>query len=185
MRETVEFEYGDPDCALHSSSILESNVDGSGAHTLALVGGNYEDYDPVWSPRGNLVAFVERGSLVVSRPDGTSRRALMRVGGGGIVDGVSGGGNIAWSPDGRRIAAVSDVGAGALVVVPLHGRVQTMRLPRGGFPENINFDFGDFSDPVGAWSPDGRRLLYAADNRLCTVTHARARCVSCVWSAYR
>jgi Tol biopolymer transport system component len=102
----------------------------------------------------------------------------MRVGGGGIVDGVSGGGNIAWSPDGRRIAAVSDVGAGALVVVPLRGRVRTVKLPRRGFPENINFDFGNLSDAVGAWSPDGRRLLYAAGSRLCTVADARARCVA-------
>jgi hypothetical protein len=123
--------------------------------------------------RCRSVVFAQ-GRLVVVRPDGRGGRMLARLGVGGIVDGVEGGGNIAWSADGGHITAVRNVNAGTLVIVPLHGRAQAVRLPRDGFPENENFGSGDLSDPVDSWSPDGRRLLYAAENRLCTVASGRA-----------
>ena len=53
---------------------------------------------PIWSPRGDLIAFEVLGGFDVIRPDGTGRRALWR----GNVD-RSG---LAWSPDGTRLAFI-------------------------------------------------------------------------------
>jgi Tol biopolymer transport system component len=56
------------------------NADGSGVQRLSPPG--VTDYSPVWSPRGDLIAFVSPGQGVcVMKPDGSARRVVAKDGG--------------------------------------------------------------------------------------------------------
>ncbi len=163
--ERVAFVAGDQDCGLDSSAIVESGPDGT--HAFELARGRSETgevYDATWSPRGDLIAFIGRAGLIVTRPDGGGRRLLDPRGVGGIT----------WSPDGSRIASQEGDYRnqnGPLVIVELHGRPRIRKIALDAYID-------DFSQPVVSWSPDGRRFLYATGARLCTVaaTIAIVRC---------
>src|SRR6266508_962180 len=136
-----------------------------------------DDYAPVWSPSGTLVAFtrigqIDSGTFIV-RPDGSGLKRLsgqwpfswapsgdlLAFGGGGI-DIVDTSGNVvrrlteedgsdpSWSPDGRTIAfASSRSGAKGLYVVSASGG-PARRVT--GFPESSHPD----------WSPDGSQFAF-------------------------
>ena len=56
------------------------NADGGNAHRISFGDGKYGT--PVWSPRGDMIAFTKiaggRFSIGVMRPDGTGERLLTR-----------------------------------------------------------------------------------------------------------
>ena len=70
------------------------NADGSGAQRISFGGGRYAT--PVWSPRGDLIAFTKseggRYYIGVMRPDGSGERLLAE---GYLVEGPT------WAPNGR------------------------------------------------------------------------------------
>ena len=56
---------------------------------------------PAWSPDGRLIAVSDyEGRILVMRPDGSGRQTLTEIEGAAI-------GDLAWSPDGRRLAFVA------------------------------------------------------------------------------
>jgi len=119
--------------------------------TASFVGGpDTYGHLPAWSPDGTTLAFGQpypcfcapEGGLWSMRPDGSDKRLLSSVPGGGAP---------AWSPDGGRIALLG-AGAGGdsdLYLVDADGTHQ----------QNVTSDVGNESLPV--WSPDGTRIAFA------------------------
>jgi len=112
-----------------------------GADRLIGPGGN----SPAWSPDGSKIAFasLESGwfSLVTVRPDGTSRTTLARV---ANVE------NIAWSPNGRRLA--------------FDGSAGIYSIRADGSDMRVLVHASSASQPgAPAWSPDGRHIVFLSD----------------------
>ncbi len=101
-----------------------------------------------WSPTGEWLAYtdVEKGNGVrLVRPDGTGGYALLDR--GYVMD-------LAWSPDGARLASIvwsESEGAHTLYIHTLEDGAATA-FPIGGSPES--------SPQFLAWSPDGHYLSY-------------------------
>ena len=129
------------------------NSDGSGLRNLTskLGAGGYGPgtslaSDPVWSPDGRKIAFVQlskRLGVYVVNADGSGVRNLTPkpMGAGYAAP--------AWSPDGRKIAFVSDRDDNSEVYVMNANGSGQRSLTR-----NPAFD----DDP--AWSPDGRLIAF-------------------------
>ncbi len=105
-----------------------------GAHRVLPIG-----YAPAWSPDGQRIAFVTRGSLWVADADGTHSGRLT-----GRAD------QPAWSPNGRRLAFMR---AGSIWTIRVDG-LDERRVAAGAHP---------------AWSPDGSRLAFDRAGEVITV----------------
>lgn len=107
------------------------DADGSNQRRISFGGGGYAT--PVWSPRGDLIAFTRTGSfqIGVMTPDGSGQRILTS---GVYAEGPS------WAPNGRAVMYTRGASAGQLWYVDVaSGATRQVRTPLGG------------SDP--AWSP--------------------------------
>ncbi len=147
---TIAF-HGYDDGAYWISSV---RADGSGQRTLTPGGlGIAEDGGFAWSPDGRKIAFTnihEVGVYVMNR-DGGGRHLLARIGAADRTrDGAFRTGDVAWSPDGRRIACISD---GVLWVMNADG-TRLRRLVAGPV-DNLGSDAATL-----AWSPDGRKIAF-------------------------
>jgi TolB protein len=142
---------------------------GAGPSDLFLVGANgtgkrdlthsgqFEEFDPDWSPDGDRIVFAKRstnglstnglswlfGDLVTMRLDGSGETRLTST-----PDMSES--SPSWSPDGKTIAfeASNDVGDN-IYTMPATGGSRTRLTP-----------FGTASSPT--WSPDGRRIAFQA-----------------------
>jgi Tol biopolymer transport system component len=115
-------------------SVWVAGVDGSGAHRAGASGESF-----AWSP--------DNSHLVVSGADLTVLPAGAGAGAGDSRSLGVGGSQVAWSPDGRRIAYVADTKI-AVVNADGTGRVDLTDVPAG-----VALGRGL------AWSPDGSHLL--------------------------
>jgi TolB protein len=148
-----------------SAEVHVMNADGSGQRNLTRESGL--DVSPeLWSPDWRKVVLLRNPCAAVQRTcegatqiyvmnaDGSGLRRLAR---GGSVrriwsgERAGGGDGLAWSPDGRRIAFMSDRdGDFDIYVVDLDGSGQRNLTRKPGFDK----------DPV--WSPDGRRIAFVS-----------------------
>ncbi len=129
---------------------------GTGPNGRSVSLTNTDDHDrvPVWSPKGDMIAFVRSDRdwncaiYVIAVPVGKERRVGPCLG-----DMLP---TLAWQPDGKALVltAIPDatVKMSRLMVMPLDGAAPTLLpVPPGG-----NAD-----DWVPAYSPDGTRLAFA------------------------
>jgi alpha-tubulin suppressor-like RCC1 family protein len=156
---------------IDGSDIYVAGADGSGATDITAVSlagtydatyGNYCDSDPTWSPDGKLIAFSTvaddctgaAGLLFKMAPSGENRKVIEAD-----YDGLLGGDtDPAWSPDGRRIVFT---------------RSDSLRMASGPYVNNL-FTLDARTGKVlrqltksgdstqAAWSPDGKRLVFAS-----------------------
>ena len=149
-----------------------------GQHRALTRGGS--DTAPRFSPDGSRVAFV--------RPDERGRKQLWVIpldfGEARPVTDVEGGvGDIAWAPDGGRIAFVSDVKPAEDAAEEPGPEVRVVRRIRyrsdgGGWRGDTfrhvfivdaesgdarQLTFGEGEHAAPAWSPDGTRIAYVSD----------------------
>ena len=127
-----------------NDEIYVMNADGSRRRNLTR-SPLTNDWGPVWSPDGGLIAFNSATRLEVIRPDGSRRRRVT-----GVEAEYP-----AWSPDGRRLAFMSmqphATGGDPnydVFVVDLDGTGLTRLTDWPG------------EDGWPAWSPDGRAIAY-------------------------
>jgi len=118
---------------------------------------------PLWAPVGRRLAYVTtfpefepsryRSTLWVVDLAGGQSRALVEQAEGASVP-------FAWSPDGASIACVLKAGEGQeLRIVPVDGgEAHTLPVPEGVHGPILSDEFFATLE----WSPDGTRLLYAA-----------------------
>ena len=127
-----------------ATGVKITRLDGSGTVELHAYNCNSE-VGPVWSPRGDRLAFqaapgddCSSRSVYVVRPDGSGKRRL------------AAGHDPTWSPDGRRMAFVSDY---RLVAIGADGKGRR-RLSRKG--EYV---------VTAAWSPKSGTIAYIAGKK--------------------
>jgi Tol biopolymer transport system component len=128
-------------------------ADGSGLRRLA------SGFEPVWAPRGELIAFQSRGIRVISARGGAARR-LTRGDGDGFAE---------WSPDGRRLAFLRNVESRQTQIL--------YTVPARGGPLRRLFGGGrDVLIPRRPqWSRDGSRIVFAAGRGIFHVHVVRSR----------
>jgi len=130
------------------------SMDAGGGQVRRITAAVSWESAPAWSPDGRGVVF-ESGRDGLSGPLGVARRhrAIFRVAAAGgspvrltSADGYSG--DPAWSPDGARIAFVSDRDGGLDLYVMASDGSGVRRLTHGG------------ADGRPSWSPDGARIAF-------------------------
>jgi|CXWL01.1.fsa_nt_gi Tol biopolymer transport system component len=109
------------------------------------------DFDPVWSPDGQHIAFVSTRDgdyeIYIMKADGTNQTRL--------TNNVTGEGQLVWSPDGQKIAFIC-------VFDPAPGNREICLVDADGknYMRLTNDAAYDISP---SWSPDGKRLAFASN----------------------
>jgi Tol biopolymer transport system component len=110
---------------------------GTGRHRVIRGVGDEDWY--VWAPDGRWLAYTDGLDLEYIAPSGAFHKISSQADG-----------QLAWSPDGKRLA-FSFFGE-------RHGHDVAVATGDGRKPRLLNLDLGDVSSSPLVWSPDGQRL---------------------------
>jgi dipeptidyl aminopeptidase/acylaminoacyl peptidase len=102
-----------------------------------------EGDDPVVSPKGEVVAFIRNRAIWIAPTDGSSRARQLFAANGSASD-------ARWSPDGSKLAFVSNRGDHAMI-----GIFTDSVTPIRWLAPSTSADFSP------RWSPDGSRIAFA------------------------
>lgn len=137
-------------------------LDEDGRGLKQLTSGVEIDHYPVWSPKGDWIAFSTNRwpsggptGLSVIRPDGTGEASLIEAGTSGVDYWQP-----AWSPNGLQLAFSSDVAGGGPEIYVADVNYAT-GVPQLG-PLSQLTDLPGW-DMYPRWSPDGLTIAFASD----------------------
>lgn len=159
---------------IQGENIWLENPDGSGAFPITRLTSGVGVDHLVWSPDGSKLAFISSRALDgsdavninstfnlwVINPDGSGAVPLTRLTGG------QRGLDIAWSPDGRRIAFDSDRALDGSDAVNANGtsNIWVINSDGTGAVPLTRFTVAFADLPV--WSPDGSRIAFTSGGAL-------------------
>ncbi|MDX1548579.1 MAG: prolyl oligopeptidase family serine peptidase [Rhodothermales bacterium] len=123
-----------------------------------------EGSSPAVSPRGDAVAFTQRGQIWHAPLDGSAEPSVLVQARGGL-------GSLRWSPDGSRLAFVSSRGTHRFVGVYDLG-AGTLRWMAPSTDRDSN----------PAWSPDGARIVFLREPASTAVALFQAEREAQPWS---
>ncbi len=139
----------------------------SGGEPIRIAATDADEAQPAWSPDGTRIAFVsarDHGGRLTAALNVASLELYLSSSGGDIYVVPALGGTAArlvedahypsWSPDGKRIAFMSN----------REGRINLWTVAAdGGTPERLTK--GPTVDYQPAWSPDGKWIAYGSGDR--------------------
>jgi Tol biopolymer transport system component len=138
------------------SALYTVRPDGSG---LSRISPHEYVANPQWSPDGQRIAFDSADDILVVNADGSHQRRLLRG------EPSAGPGAPSWSPDGSKLAFFRTPGTpGAFTA-----EVWTMNANGSGRRRlyHSRCCVGEYTTAI--WSPDGRKIAFAADSANGTV----------------
>lgn len=130
------------DSQTFQADLVVINADGSGRTKLTDTGDDSES-QPVWSPDGTRIAFIDNGGISVMNADGSGRRQ--------VAAGMPRAVYPAWSPDGDEIVFTGGEFDAIEVVGADGGNRRTVLGP----------DSFEYTAPC--FSPDGSRIAFVAN----------------------
>jgi Tol biopolymer transport system component len=128
------------------------------AEALGRVPGGEEGAGLQWSPDSARIAVLADGTLYVMNADGSKRQSLAK---NVLIEHILGSPNIAWSPDGTKIAYASasdDRDQFRIWSVAHDGSAQMLIFEGSGRSDGLT------GGPV--WSPDGTRIAFRYDTTM-------------------
>ena len=179
-----------------TGNIWLAKTDGSPATPLTRLSSGSNSSEPVWSPDGKKIAFVSTRALDgsdaiaaasniwVINADGTAVAPLTHLTASSILFW-----NLAWSPDGRKLAFVSSAALDGSDALSTNGTVNVWVMNADGTGATpltrltVNPAGGASTSQQVIWSPDSIKIAFLSVGALDGTDTLNANSVFNIWTA--